>query len=99
MGFEWDPANAKLNFRNHRVRFEEATAVFDYPYAVMIADEAEGSEERLVGVGVGALGRVLVVVYTYRGDNIRPSFPPGLPPRTNALNTERNYNERLLRFQ
>lgn len=71
MAFEWDPAKAKLNFRNHRVRFEEAVAVFDDPYALAIPDEAETSEERFVGIGMGALGRVLVVVYTYRGDNIR----------------------------
>lgn len=71
MAFEWDPAKAKLNFRNHRVRFEEAAAVFDDPYAITIPDEAEASEERFVGIGVGAMGRVLVVVYTYRGDNIR----------------------------
>jgi uncharacterized DUF497 family protein len=71
VAFEWDPAKAKLNFRKHRVRFEEAVAVFDDPYAIAIADEAEASEERFVGIGMGALGRVLVVVYTYRGDNIR----------------------------
>lgn len=28
-------------------------------------------EERFVGMGMGALGRVLIVVYTYRGDDIR----------------------------
>ena len=71
MAFEWDPAKAKTNFRNHGVRFEEAAAVFDDPYAIVIPDEAEASEERFVGVGLGALRRVLVVVYTYRGDNIR----------------------------
>ncbi len=71
MTFEWDPAKAKSNFRNHGVRFEEAVAVFDDPYAVSMPDESEPSEERFVGIGVGALGRVLVVVYTYRGDNIR----------------------------
>lgn len=39
MAFEWDPANATTNFRNHGVRFEEATAVFDDPYAITIADD------------------------------------------------------------
>ena len=72
MGFEWDAAKAKTNFRTHGVRFEESRAVFDDPYAITIADhEAEPSEERFVSVGMGALGRVLIVVYTYRGDNIR----------------------------
>lgn len=72
MAFEWDPAKAKTNFRNHGVRFEEAAAVFDDPYASSIPDDwADPSEERFVGIGMGGLGRVLVVVYTYRGDNIR----------------------------
>ena len=72
MGFEWHAAKAKANFRNHDVRFEESTAVFDDPYAITIADdEADPAEERFVGIGIGALGRVLVVVYTYRSDNIR----------------------------
>jgi uncharacterized protein len=72
VGFEWDAAKANANFRNHGVRFEESKAVFDDPYAITIADdEADPSEERFVGVGMGALGRVLVVAYTYRGDNIR----------------------------
>ncbi|MGD0200139.1 MAG: BrnT family toxin [Bryobacteraceae bacterium] len=72
MGFEWDAAKVKANFRNHGVRFEESTAVFDDPYAITIADDkADPSEERFVSIGMGALGRVLIVVYTYRGDSIR----------------------------
>jgi uncharacterized DUF497 family protein len=46
-----------LNFRNHAVRFEEATAVFDDPYAMTIADdEAAPPEERFVSIGMGAIG-------------------------------------------
>jgi hypothetical protein len=72
VGFEWDAAKAKANFRNHGVRFGESKALFDDPYAITIADdEADPSEERFVSIGMGALGRVLIVVYTYRGGNIR----------------------------
>jgi hypothetical protein len=72
VGFEWDAAKAKTNFGNHGVRFEESRAVFDDPYAITIADhEADPSEERFASVGMSALGRVLIVVYTYRGENIR----------------------------
>lgn len=70
--FEWDAAKAKANFRKHVVRFDEARAAFDDPYLITIADdEANPPEERFVSIGVGGLGRVLVVVYTYRGDDIR----------------------------
>jgi len=72
VGFEWDAAKAKTNVRNHGVRFEESRAVFDDPFAITIADdEADPPEERFVSIGMGALGRVLVVVYTYRGANVR----------------------------
>lgn len=72
MGLEWAAAKARTNLRNHGVRFEESRAVFDDPYAITIADdEADPSEERFVSMGMGALGRVLIVVYTYRSDNIR----------------------------
>lgn len=72
MGFEWDALKAKTNVRNHGVRFEESRAIFDDPYAITIVDdEANSSEERFVSMGMGALGRVLIVVYTYRGDTIR----------------------------
>lgn len=72
VGFEWDEAKARSNFRKHGVRFDESRAVFDDPYAITIADEhMNPPEQRFVGIGLGALGRVLVVVYAYRGDNFR----------------------------
>jgi uncharacterized DUF497 family protein len=70
--FEWDPDKALSNVRKHEgVRFEESTDVFDDPYALTISDYSDPEEERFVTMGTGALGRVLVVVYTFRGDNIR----------------------------
>lgn len=54
------------------MRFAETTAVFDDPYAITIADdEADPSGQRFVSLGTDALGCVLVVVYTYRGSNVR----------------------------
>jgi len=50
----------------------EAIPVFDDPYAITITDEvSDPSEERFVTLGMGAAGRLLVVVYTWRGENIR----------------------------
>jgi len=73
VGFEWDADKALENVRNHNgVRFEESRAVFDDPYATTISDdESDPYEKRFVSMGMGALGRVLVVVYTHRGTNIR----------------------------
>jgi len=73
VGFEWDErAKAGINFRKHGVRMPEAIPVFDDPYAVTIEDdESNPSEPRFVTLGMGATGRLLVVVYTWRGENIR----------------------------
>jgi hypothetical protein len=73
MGFEWDANKARENSRRHEgVRFEEAKAVFEDSYAItVIDDESDTFEKRFVGIGTGGLGRVLVVVYTYRRANIR----------------------------
>ena len=52
------------------MRFSDAVAVFDDPLALTLADD-HSSEERFVTVGGDALGRILVVVYTWRRDSIR----------------------------
>lgn len=73
MGFEWDEfGKAGLNYRKHGVRMPEAIPVFDDPHAITIKDDdSDPAERRLVTLGVGALGRLLVVVYCWRGENIR----------------------------
>jgi hypothetical protein len=71
--FEWDKeSKAGANFRKHGVRVPEAIPVFDDPYAITVTDdESELDEQRFVTLGIGAAGRLLVVVYTWRGENIR----------------------------
>ncbi len=70
MGFEWDPAKAKSNYRKHGVRFADAVAALEDENAVSVRDEVE-DEERCVSIGIDALARLLVVVYAWRGENIR----------------------------
>ena len=46
--------------------------MFDDPWAITIADdESDPNEQRFVTLGMGATGRPLVVVYTWRGENVR----------------------------
>ncbi len=50
----------------------EAIPVFEDPYAITITDdESDSDERRFVTPGMGAMGRLLVVVYTWRGESIR----------------------------
>jgi uncharacterized DUF497 family protein len=68
----WDPEKAKQNLRKHGVRFADAVLVLDDPHAITLSDyESEPSEARWVTLGADAQGRVLVVVYTYRDDDLR----------------------------
>ena len=73
MGFECDKENkAGINFRKHGVRMPEAIPVFGDPYAITIVDDqSDPGEQRFITLGMGALGRLLVVVYTWRAENIR----------------------------
>jgi len=68
--FEWDPNKDRLNRRKHRVAFADTFAVFEDPLALSRDDEEHG-EERYVTMGMDCFGRVLVVVYTWRDENIR----------------------------
>jgi uncharacterized DUF497 family protein len=44
----------------------------DDPHAITITDdESDPDEQRFVTLGMGAMGRLLVVVYTWRGENVR----------------------------
>ena len=68
--YEWDPEKARVNQRKHRVRFADAVEVFADPLALTLPSD-DAAEERLVPLGTDALGRILVVVYTWRADRIR----------------------------
>jgi hypothetical protein len=70
MDYQWDNNKAKANLKNHKVDFADATTVFGDDLAVTIKDN-NPDEERFVTIGIDALGRILVVVYTWRGETIR----------------------------
>lgn len=72
MGLEWDPEKAESNFRKHGVRFAETEPVFEDDLALTIPDdESDPDEPRFISIGMGAMARILVVVYADRGNNIR----------------------------
>ena len=67
---EWDPSKAAGNVKKHGVDFADAATVLYDERAITIRDDDE-EEERYVTIGMHALGRVLVIVYTWRGDRAR----------------------------
>jgi uncharacterized DUF497 family protein len=71
-GFEWDNFKARQNLAKHDVSFVEATTVFLDSLSITIDDpDHSQSEQRYVIIGYSNRGRLLVVVYVDRGDNIR----------------------------
>lgn len=70
-GIEYDPAKAATNLRKHGVSFADAEQVLHDPCAATIVDPDAEGEPRFVTLGMDALGRVLVVVWTPRGNRAR----------------------------
>ena len=68
--FRWDPKKASINRAKHGVDFADAVSVFFDDMALTITD-VQHQEERFVTIGADALNRVLLVVYTWRGEGIR----------------------------
>jgi len=70
--FEWDEEKANANLRKHGISFDEAATVSLDPFAITIPDPDHSMAElRYVDIGRSEKGRVLVVVYTERGAQIR----------------------------
>ncbi len=71
MECEWDPAKARANLTKHGVRFADAVAALEDDSALTIDELDPSGEHRWITVGMDALARLLVVVYTWRGDCVR----------------------------
>lgn len=62
LDFEWAPAKAKLNLKEHGVSFDEASTVFRDTLSITIVDpDHSDSEQRFVDIGMSHRGRLLVV--------------------------------------
>ena len=86
LAFEWDNKKAKQNLKKHGVSFEEASTVFCDPLARTIQDPLHSVEEdRFVNLGESQSRRLLVVVFTERGDRIRIISAGCYPPREEGL--------------
>ena len=89
VSYEWDPKKAISNLRKHDIDFADAATVLEDESALTIDDD-DPEERRFVTIGMDALARVLVVVYTWRGDNIRI-----ISARTAGPEERRQYEEGL----
>ena len=67
MEYEWDPDKAATNLHKHGISLADAVAVFSDEFALTVADDFT-DEERFMTLGTDAFGRLVVVVYTWRGE-------------------------------
>jgi uncharacterized protein len=67
---EFDPKKAAANFAKHGIHFADAEPVLYDPRAFS-NDKVVGGELRHITTGTDALGRVITVVWTLRGQNQR----------------------------
>ena len=71
MELEWDSRKAASNVKDHGVDFADAATALLDEMAITVADDSVDEEERYGTLGMDALGRCLVVVYTWRDDVVR----------------------------
>jgi uncharacterized DUF497 family protein len=70
--FEWDPSKSIANLEIHGVSFEEAGTAFRDTLSLTIYDPLHSErEDRFILLGTSDKDRLLVVVHTVRGINIR----------------------------
>ena len=71
VSFEWDSAKAWANRKKHGVEFSDAVSALEDESALTMEDVGSYGERRWISLGMDGLGRLLVVVFTWRGDTIR----------------------------
>ena len=71
MEAEFDPAKARSNLRKHGVSFAHAEQALRDQMAFTLEDPDAIDERRFITLGMDALGRVLLVIHTQRGERTR----------------------------
>lgn len=67
---EWDDNKAELNWKKHKIYFEDAAQVFLDENRIDYFDELHSDDEERWKV-IGRVKNILAVIYTERGENLR----------------------------
>ncbi len=71
MATEFDPKKDASNIRKHGISLTEGDGVADDPLVLTVEDQTAQGEQRFVALGRNIFGQLRIVVYTYRGENVR----------------------------
>ena len=94
MVIEFDPDKSAENFRKHRIAFSEVELAFYDDHAQTIEDSDSQGEQRLTMLAMDGQGRLLVICFTERGENIRV-----ISARKASPGEAKTYDEKRLRLQ
>jgi uncharacterized DUF497 family protein len=93
--FDWDPAKAARNVKDHGVTFEQAASVFLDAHLLSQVDEAhEEHEERWLSLGLDKSGRLLVVCHTYREETKHSAIIRLISARKASRRETKTYEQR-----
>ena len=70
MKYQWDKIKATSNLQKHGIEVADAASVFSDDLAITILDN-RFDEERFVTIGTDVFGRISVIVFTWRSEEIR----------------------------
>ena len=68
--FEWDSVKAEINFKKHKIKFEDAVYVFFDENRIDEFDELHSDDEDRYKI-IGKVEKILVVIYTERSERNR----------------------------
>lgn len=93
--FEWDPNKAKQNLKKHKVSFEHAAEIFLDPFAISVFDEEHSlQEDRWVTIGKDSNEAVLVIIHTFRQQNVNQCNIRIISARKATKKEVKQYEER-----
>ena len=88
--FEWDSEKATINWKKHKIKFEDATLVFLDENKIDDYDELHSDDEERIKI-IGRVKEILTVIYTERGDVNRIISARQATKREEALYYEQFY--------
>ena len=71
MSSTFDPIKDASNQRKHGVSLAEGDGVLLDPLGLTIEDSSPQGERRFISIGMNAFGALRVVVYSFRGEDVR----------------------------
>ncbi len=89
--FEWNKSKALSNLEKHGVSFEEASTVFDDPWAYIFDDKDHSLHERReIIIGHSRQNRLLLTCFVERTENVIRIFSARLATKKERHDYEEN---------